>query len=50
VRAFRERADAAHVTLLDVTHYGSERPPQLAMVDWFERRGLPASFAGNGPS
>jgi putative NIF3 family GTP cyclohydrolase 1 type 2 len=49
VRAFRERADAAHVTLLDVTHYGSERPPQLAMVDWFERRGLPASFVENGP-
>mgnify|MGYP003295229453 CR=1 FL=1 len=38
-----ELADAEHVTLIDVTHYGSEQAPQLAMVDWFERRGLPAS-------
>jgi putative NIF3 family GTP cyclohydrolase 1 type 2 len=50
VRAFRRLADAEHVSLIDVTHYGSERPSHLAMVDWFERRGLPASFAGNGPS
>jgi putative NIF3 family GTP cyclohydrolase 1 type 2 len=49
VRAFRELADAEHVALIDVTHYGSERPPQLAMVDWFERRGLPTRFVENGP-
>jgi putative NIF3 family GTP cyclohydrolase 1 type 2 len=48
-RAFRELADAEHVTLIDVTHYGSERPPQLAMVERFERWGLPARFAENGP-
>jgi putative NIF3 family GTP cyclohydrolase 1 type 2 len=49
VRAFRELADAEHVSLIDATHYGSERPSQLAMLDWFRRRGLPARFAENGP-
>ena len=49
VRAFRRLADAEHVSLIDATHYGTERPPQLAMVEWFRRRGLPASFAENGP-
>jgi putative NIF3 family GTP cyclohydrolase 1 type 2 len=49
VRAFRELADREHVTLVDATHYGTERPPQLAMVEWFRRRGLPARFAENGP-
>jgi len=49
VQAFRELADAEHVSLIDATHYGSERPPQHAMVKWFRRRGLPASFAENGP-
>jgi hypothetical protein len=49
VRAFRELADAEHVTLVDVTHYGSERPPQLLMRDRLERLGLPARFAENGP-
>jgi putative NIF3 family GTP cyclohydrolase 1 type 2 len=49
VAAFRELADAARVALVDVTHYGSERPAQLAMVDWFRRRGLTAWFAETGP-
>jgi putative NIF3 family GTP cyclohydrolase 1 type 2 len=49
VRAFRRLADAEHVSLLDATHYGTERPPQLAMVDWFRARGLSARFAENGP-
>jgi putative NIF3 family GTP cyclohydrolase 1 type 2 len=45
VRAFRELADREHVTLVDATHYGSERAPQLAMAEWFRHRGLPARFA-----
>jgi hypothetical protein len=26
-----------------------EKPPQLAMVSWFRRRGLPAEFVPDGP-
>lgn len=49
VRAFRQRADAAGVTLIDAMHYGMEKPPQLAMVDWFRARGLDARFVPDGP-
>lgn len=49
VRAFRTRADAAGVTLVDAMHYGMEKPPQLAMVNWFSERGLPAKFVPDGP-
>lgn len=49
VRAFRERADAAGVTLIDATHYGMEKPPQLAMAGWFRARGLDARFVPDGP-
>jgi putative NIF3 family GTP cyclohydrolase 1 type 2 len=49
VRAFRERADAAGVTLIDAMHYGMEKPPQLAMLSWFQQRGLPAEFVPDGP-
>jgi putative NIF3 family GTP cyclohydrolase 1 type 2 len=49
VRAFRERADGAGVTLIDAMHYGMEKPPQLAMVRWFARRGLDARFVPDGP-
>ena len=49
VRAFRERADAAGVTLIDAMHYGMEKPPQLAMVEWFRARGLEAAFEADGP-
>ena len=49
MRAFRERADAAGVTLIDAMHYGMEKPPQLAMVEWFRARGLKASFEPDGP-
>lgn len=49
VREFRALADREHVALIDATHYGTERPPQLAMVGWFERRGLSARFIENGP-
>jgi putative NIF3 family GTP cyclohydrolase 1 type 2 len=49
VRAFRERADTAGVALIDAMHYGMEKPPQLAMVDWFRARGLEAEFVPDGP-
>jgi putative NIF3 family GTP cyclohydrolase 1 type 2 len=49
VRAFRRRADEAGVTLIDAMHYGMEKPPQLAMVDWFRSRGLVADFVPDGP-
>ena len=49
VRAFRERADAVGVTLIDAMHYGMEKPPQLAMVGWFRARGLDAEFVSDGP-
>jgi putative NIF3 family GTP cyclohydrolase 1 type 2 len=49
VRAFRERADTAGVTLIDAMHYGMEKPPQLAMVEWFRARGLEAAFEPDGP-
>jgi putative NIF3 family GTP cyclohydrolase 1 type 2 len=49
VREFRALADRAHVSLIDATHYGTERPPQLEMVAWFESRGVPARFVENGP-
>jgi putative NIF3 family GTP cyclohydrolase 1 type 2 len=49
VRAFRERADAAGLTLIDAMHYGMEKPPQLAMVEWFRARGLSAEFVPDGP-
>ena len=49
VREFRTRADAAAVALIDATHYGLEKPPQLAMVEWFRRHGLPATFFPDGP-
>ncbi len=49
VRAFRECADAAGVTLIDAMHYGTEKPSQLAMVEWFRARGLDAEFVGDGP-
>jgi putative NIF3 family GTP cyclohydrolase 1 type 2 len=49
VRDFRELADERAVALVDATHYGTEKPPQLAMVGWFERLGLPAEFTPDGP-
>lgn len=49
VREFRALADRAHMTLLDATHYGMERPPQLEMVKWFDQRGVPCRFVENGP-
>jgi putative NIF3 family GTP cyclohydrolase 1 type 2 len=49
VRAFRELADEEGVALIDAMHYGLEKPPQLAMVKWFRRLGLPAEFVPDGP-
>ncbi len=49
VRAFRELADEEGVALIDAMHYGLEKPPQLAMVRWFRRLGLPAEFRPDGP-
>jgi putative NIF3 family GTP cyclohydrolase 1 type 2 len=47
--AFRTLADEHGVALIDGTHYGTEMPPQLAMVGWFERLGLKADFRADGP-
>jgi putative NIF3 family GTP cyclohydrolase 1 type 2 len=49
LRAFRERAEAAAVTLIDAMHYGMEKPPQWAMAEWFRARGLDAKFVPDGP-
>jgi putative NIF3 family GTP cyclohydrolase 1 type 2 len=49
VRDFLSRAREADVAVVDGTHYGTEKPPQLAMVDWFTKRGLPAEFVPDGP-
>jgi putative NIF3 family GTP cyclohydrolase 1 type 2 len=49
VRAFRELAEEAGVALVDATHYGTEKPPQLAMAEWFRNRGLPAEFLPGRP-
>jgi putative NIF3 family GTP cyclohydrolase 1 type 2 len=49
VRVFRELAEEGDVALIDAMHYGMEKPPQLAMVSWFQRLGLPAEFVPDGP-
>ena len=49
VRKFRALADEAQVAVVDGTHYGLEKPPQLAMVPWFESLGLPAEFRPGKP-
>ena len=45
VAAFTDLAVREQVTVIDGTHEGTERPSQLAMVDWFQDRGLPARCA-----
>jgi putative NIF3 family GTP cyclohydrolase 1 type 2 len=47
--AFRALAAEHEVALVDGTHYGTELPPQLAMVDWFRRLGLESEFHPDGP-
>jgi putative NIF3 family GTP cyclohydrolase 1 type 2 len=49
VQGFLARAREAGVAVVDATHYGTEKPPQLAMVEWFRKRGLPAEFVPDGP-
>jgi putative NIF3 family GTP cyclohydrolase 1 type 2 len=49
VDAFLELARAESVAVIDATHYGTEKPPQLAMIGWFRARGLPAEFRPDGP-
>jgi putative NIF3 family GTP cyclohydrolase 1 type 2 len=49
VDEFLALAEQRGVAVVDGTHYGTEKPPQLAMVQWFEARGLPARFAPDGP-
>jgi len=46
---FRRLADEAGVAVIDGTHYGTEVPPQRAMVGWFQRVGLEAAFIPDGP-
>jgi putative NIF3 family GTP cyclohydrolase 1 type 2 len=46
---FRMLADEAGVAVIDGTHYGTEVPPQRAMVGWFQGVGLEAAFIPDGP-
>jgi putative NIF3 family GTP cyclohydrolase 1 type 2 len=47
--AFLALAGEAGVAVVDGTHYGTEKPSQLAMVDWFRALGLEAEFIPDGP-
>jgi putative NIF3 family GTP cyclohydrolase 1 type 2 len=49
VGAFRALASEAGVALLNATHYGMEKPPQIAMVEWFRALGLEAEFRPGAP-
>jgi putative NIF3 family GTP cyclohydrolase 1 type 2 len=49
VHDFLALAREAEVAVVDGTHYGTEKPPQLAMVEWFRKRGLLAEFVPDGP-
>ncbi|HSD04111.1 MAG TPA: Nif3-like dinuclear metal center hexameric protein [Gaiellales bacterium] len=42
-------AESSGIAVVDGTHYGTEKPPQLAMVDWFRKVGLDAEFVPDGP-
>jgi putative NIF3 family GTP cyclohydrolase 1 type 2 len=46
---FLALAESSGIAVVDGTHYGTEKPPQLAMVDWFGRLGLDAEFIPDGP-
>jgi shikimate 5-dehydrogenase len=48
-REFRELADEASVALVNATHYGMEKPPQLTMAEWFRKRGIDAEFRPGAP-
>jgi putative NIF3 family GTP cyclohydrolase 1 type 2 len=46
---FLALADQAGIAVIDGTHYGTEKPPQLEMVKWFGALGLEAEFIPDGP-
>jgi putative NIF3 family GTP cyclohydrolase 1 type 2 len=46
---FLALADEAGVAVIDGTHYGTEKPTQIAMVEWFRVAGLEAEFIADGP-
>jgi putative NIF3 family GTP cyclohydrolase 1 type 2 len=46
---FLALAESAGIAVVDGTHYGTEKPPQLAMVEWFRKLGLDAEFIPDGP-
>jgi putative NIF3 family GTP cyclohydrolase 1 type 2 len=46
---FLALAESSGTAVVDGTHYGTEKPPQLAMVDWFRSLGLHAEFIPDGP-
>jgi putative NIF3 family GTP cyclohydrolase 1 type 2 len=48
-KEFLALAERSGVAVIDGTHYGTEKPPQLAMVDWFRNLGLDAEFIPDGP-
>ena len=47
--AFRAKAAEAGVAVVDGTHYGTEKPAQLAMLPWFLARGIEATFEAGQP-
>jgi len=49
IEAFKELAAEHRVAVVDGTHYGTEKLPQLAMVEWFSARGLEARFVPGRP-
>jgi len=46
---FLALAETSGIAVVDGTHYGTEKPPQLAMVEWFRTLGLDAEFIPDGP-
>jgi putative NIF3 family GTP cyclohydrolase 1 type 2 len=46
---FLKLAEESDVAVIDGTHYGTEVPPQIAMVGWFRGLGLEAEFIPDGP-
>ena len=46
---FLALAEDRDVAVIDGTHYGTEIPPQRAMVGWFRHLGLEAEFVPDGP-
>jgi putative NIF3 family GTP cyclohydrolase 1 type 2 len=46
---FLALAEERDVAVVDGTHYGTEIPPQRAMVGWFRELGLQAEFIPDGP-